>query len=232
MPNLTSCIFENGDFTGAANCFTVAYGSGSWAWVTWTFGDRRASLARVRLDSEIEIPLVPIMDTPANRNLVDGFLSGEADRITGIRAGMVPYSAVPYSDTHPDRHPSGRVLVDVSFRIRIDLPWYCFVGDTRATVHYYVHVFLDSSRRVRANVDGWSWERTESAGACGGRVADELDDSVPDGTGPLQDALDRQLELFSRFEFGDLYFLPGDGRTSGRDDVDDVRNEAALILIP
>lgn len=232
MATLTSCLFEHSNFTGGANCFSQPYGTGGWAWVTWTFGNRRASLARVRRDDEIEVALVPIMDTPANRNLIDGFLPGDADRITGVRAGMVPYSAVPYSSSHPTRHPPGRVLVDVSFRVRIDLPWYCFVGDTRATIHYYVHVFLDGSGRVRANVDGWSWNRTESAGVCGGGVADELDDSVPDGMAPLQRALDAQLGLLSGFRFDDLYFLPGDGRTSGRDDVAEVRNEAALILIP
>jgi hypothetical protein len=232
MPTLTSCIFENSNFTGAANANSITYGS--WAWVTWTFSNRRASLARVRPDSEITIPLVPTLDTGANRSLIDGFLPGEVDRISGIRAGMVPYSAVPYAASNPGRHPSWRILVDLSFRVRIDLPWYCFAGggDTRATIHYYIHIFLNSARNLRADVDGWSWNRTESAGLCGGGVADQLNANVPNGMGPLQTALNTQVAPFSRFTFNELYFLPGDGRRNGRDDVADVRNEAALILIP
>lgn len=233
MPALTSCIFERSDFTGAANCNSIGFGNGGWAWVTWTFSNRRASLARVRQDSEIVIPLVPTLDTPGNRTTIDNALPGGVNRITGIRAGMVPYSAVPYSAANPGRHPAWRILVDFSFRVHVDLPWYCFApgGDTRATIHYYIHVFLNASRNIQAFVDGWSWERTESAGVCGGAVADRLNSSVPGGIGALQTALNTQLAPFAAFTFSDLYFLPGDGRNAGRDDVADVRNEAALVLI-
>ena len=138
---------------------------------------RRASLARVRTDSELIVPLTRTLDTPANRSLLDAQLPREANRITGIRAGMVPYSVVPYSGSHPTRHPSWRVLVDISFRVEIKLPWYC--PDTKATIHYYVHLFLNASRNLQANVDGWSWRRTESAGVCGGAVASKLNSAVP-----------------------------------------------------
>jgi hypothetical protein len=233
MPTLTSCIFQNSDFTGAANCSSIGFPNGGWAWVTWTFGDRRASLARVRTDSEIVIALGPVLDTAANRNLVDTNLPSGATRITGIRAGMVPYSAT-WGGTHePGRHPAWLVLVDFSFRVRIDLPWYCFApgGDTRATIHYYIFVRLESGGRLRATVDHWEWNRTESAGFCGGEVADRLNSGVPSGVGSLQSALDVALRPFASFTFSDIYFLPGDGRNSGRDDVEDVRNEAAIVLM-
>lgn len=230
MPALTSCIFENRDFTGAANCNSVDYPEGGWAWVTWGFGDRRASLARARQDGEIVIALTPILDTSANRSLVDGALGAEADRITGLRAGMTPYSATWGGRNLPDRHPPWRVLVDLSFRVRIDLPWYCFTGDTRATIHYYIFLRLDGAGRVRADVDHWEWNRTESAGFCGGEVGDRLSDAVPDGIVPLQGALNSALAPFARLTFTNIYFLPGDGRRSGRDDVGDVRTEAAVIL--
>jgi hypothetical protein len=232
MPSLTSCIFEKSNFTGAAECYSVRYGT--WAWVTWTFNNRHASLARARPDSEVVIALVPLMDTSANRSLIDGFLPSGVSRTSGIRAGMVPYSAVPYSSNHPGRHPAWRILVDLSFRVEIDLPWYCFApgNDTRATIHYYIHVFLNASRNLRANVDGWSWSRTESAGFCGGAVADQLNSNVPAGMGPLQSSLNSQLGPFASLRFSEIYFLPGDGRNNGRQDVPDVRNEAALVLIP
>lgn len=233
MPSLTSCIFQNTDFTGAANCNSIGHGTGGWAWVTWTFSNRRASLARERPDSEIVIALTPVLDTGANRALIDGSLPSGASRITGLRAGMVPYSATWGGSNLPGRHPAWRVLVDLSFRVRIDLPWYCFApgGDTRATIHYYIFARLDGSRRLRVSVDHWEWNRTESAGVCGGQVASRLNSGVPSGIGPLQNALDAAVRPFSGFTFADLYFLPGDGRRSGRDDVADVRNEAALILI-
>lgn len=233
MPALTSCIFRNTDFTGAANCHSIQFGVGGWAWVTWTFSDRRASLARVRTDSEIVIPLTSTLDSPGNRGIVDGSLPGGVSRITGIRAGMIPYSATYLGPREPNRHPAWRVFVDFSFRVKIDLPWYCFApsNDTRVTIHYYILVSLDSNGRLRANVDQWEWDRTESAGFCGGEVADRLNNSVPGGVGALQAALDSQLAAFARFTFSDLYFLPGDGRRSGRDDVDDVRTDAAIILI-
>ncbi|WP_346290096.1 hypothetical protein [Sphaerothrix gracilis] len=233
MPALTSCIFEERDFTGAANCNSIEFGTGGWAWVTWTFGDRRASLARVRNNSEIVIPLTSTLDTPANRSIVDSSLPSGVSRITGIRAGMVPYSATFLGSREPARHPAWRVFIDLSFRVRIDLPWYCFApgGDTRVTVHYYILVSLDSGGRLRANVDQWEWNRTESAGVCGGEVADRLNSSIPGGIGPLQAALNSQLEPFMSFTFADIYFLPGDGRRSGRDDVSDVRTAAAIVLI-
>lgn len=233
MPTLTSCIFQNPDFTGAANCNSIGFPAGGWAWVTWTFSNRRASLARVRMDSEIVLPLVLILDTGANRALIDASLPSGASRITGIRAGMVPYSAT-WGGTHqPSRHPAWRVLVDLSFRVRIDLPWYCFApgGDTRATIHYYLFVRLDGGGRVQASVDHWQWNRTESAGVCGGEVASRLNSGVPNGVGPLQTALNNAIAPFSSFTFADIYFLPGDGRQSGVDDVADVRNEAAIVLM-
>lgn len=233
MPTLTSCIFENRDFTGAANCNSVGFLDGSWAWVTWGFGDRRASLARVRTDSEIVIPLVPILDTSANRSLMDSNLPSGTGRITGIRAGMLPYSATWGGRNLPARHPAWRVLVDLSFRIQIDLPWYCFAGggDTRVTVHYYIFLRLDGGGRLRASVDHWEWNRTESAGLCGGEVADRLNNALPDGVTPLQNALDDALGPFSSITFSNIYFLPGDGRDSGRDDVGETRNEAAVVLM-
>lgn len=233
MLALTSCIFERSDFTGAANCNSIGFPSGGWAWVTWTFGNRRASLARVRTDSEIVIALTPVLNTGANQSLIDSSLPSGADRITGIRAGMVPYSVTWGGQNQPDRHPAWRVLVDLSFRVRIDLPWYCFAGggDTRATIHYYIFVRLDSGGRLRATVDHWEWNRTEGAGGCGGAVADRLNSGIPNGVGPLQTAINRTLDSFSSFEFSDIYFLPGDGRTSGRDDVAEVRNEAAIVLM-
>ncbi|MDX1804462.1 MAG: hypothetical protein R3292_10285 [Alcanivorax sp.] len=233
MPTLTSCIFEERDFTGAANCSSVGFPNGGWAWATWNFNHRHASLARVRTDSEVVIALVPILDTGANRSLVDGSLPDGASRITGIRAGMVPYSATWGGQHQPARHPAWRVLVDLSFRVKIDLPWYCFAGggDTRATIHYYLFVRLDGAGHLQATVDHWEWHRTEGAGLCGGEVADRLNAGVPNGVGPLQSALDSQLGAFSSLTFADIYFLPGDGRTSGRDDVAEVRNEAAIVLM-
>ena len=60
-----------------------------------------------------------------------------------------------------------------------------------------------------------------------------MDGSVRRGNlDALQRALDAQPGRLSGFRFDDLYFLPGDGRTRGRDDVAEVRNEGALILIP
>lgn len=233
MPTLTSCIFENRDFTGAANCNSIGFPNGGWAWVTWGFSDRRASLARVRTDSEIVIALTPVLDTAANRNLVDASLPSGASRITGLRAGMVPYSATWGGSHQPARHPAWRVLVDLSFRVRIDLPWYCFApgGDTRVTIHYYIFVRLNASGNLVASVDHWEWNRTESAGLCGGEVADRLNAGVPNGVGPLNTALSAALGPFSSITFGDIYFLPGDGRASGRDDVGEVRNEAAIVLM-
>ncbi len=229
MPGLTSCIFENSDFTGAANCNSVQ--SGGWAWVTWTFGNRWASLARWRLDSEIVIPLVPILDTAANRALIDGTLPSEASRSTNIRAGMVPYSRVEYFAANPTRHPAGLVLVDMSFRLDISLPWYC--SDASATVHYYVHLFLNAAQRLTATVDGWG--RSGVTGGlpfCQGSVGSQLSSAILGGMAPLQAALNAQLAAFSALTFSNIYFLPGDGRTSGRDDVANVRNEAAVVIIP
>ena len=232
MAILTSCIFEERDFTGAANCNSIAFPNSGWAWVTWNFSDRGASLARVRTDSEIVIALVPVLDTSANRSLVDSSLPSGASRITNIRAGMVPYRATWGGRNQPGRHPAWRVLVDLSFRVEIDLPWYCFAGgETRATIHYYLFVRLDSSRRIQATVDHWEWNRTEGAGLCGGEVADRLDGGVPNGVGPLQTALNSTLGAFSSTTFSDIYFLPGDGRNSGRDDIAEVRNEAAVMLM-
>ncbi len=233
MPTLTSCIFEGQNFTGAANCNSVGFPNGGWAWVTWSFGNRRASLARVRTDSEIVIALVPVLNTSSNRSLLDDSLPSGASRITGIRAGMVPYSATWGGSNLPGRHPAWRVLVDLSFRVRINLPWYCFAGggDTRATIHYYIFLRLDSNGNLRASVDHWEWNRTESAGLCGGEVASRLNSGIPAGTGPLQAALDAALRPFASLSFSDIYFLPGDGRSSGRDDVEEVRNEAAIVLM-
>ncbi len=233
MPSLTSCIFENNDFTGAANCNSIGFPNSGWAWVTWTFGNRHASLARVRTDTEIVIALTSVLNTPANISLIDASLPSGASRITGLRAGMVPYSATWLGPRQPGRHPAWRVLVDLSFRVRIDLPWYCFAGggNTRATIHYYLFMRLDAARRLRANVDHWEWNRTEGAGVCGGEVADRLNNGVPNGVGPLQTALDTALAPFSSLTFSDIYFLPGDGRNSGRDDVAEVRNEAAIVLM-
>lgn len=231
MSVLTSCVFEQSDFTGAANCNSIRFADGGWAWVTWTFGDRRASLARVRIDSEIVIPLVPVLDTATNRSLLDSSLPEGAERTSGLRAGMVPYSATWGGRNQPERHPAWRVLVDLSFRVLIDLPWYCFGGDTRATIHYYLFVRLDAGGRLQASVDHWEWNRTDSAGFCGGEVADSLNNGVPNGIGALQTALNVALRPFSSITFSDIYFLPGDGRNSGRDDVSDVRNEAAIILM-
>lgn len=232
MPALTSCIFERSDFTGSANCFSVEYGT--WAWVTWTFDNRHASLARVRPDNEIIVPLPLVLDTSATRGLIDASLPGSVHRLSNIRAGMVPYSAVPYSSSFPNRHPAGRILVDLSFQVRVDLPWYCFApgNDTRVNIHYFIHAFLNTSRHIQANVDGWSWDRTESAGLCGGSVADALNAAVPTGMGPLQTALNTQLRPFAERTFSEIYFLPGDGGKTGRDDVSNVRERAALILIP
>jgi hypothetical protein len=233
MPTLTSCIFEERDFTGAANCNSIGFPSGGWAWVTWNFSDRRASLARARMDSEIVVPLVPVLDTGANRALIDSSLPSGAARITGLRAGMVPYSATWGGSNMPARHPAWRVLVDLSFRVRIDLPWYCFAGggDTRATIHYYIFVRLNGSGNLQATVDHWEWNRTESAGFCGGEVASRLNSGVPNGIGPLQTALNSALAPFGSIAFSNIYFLPGDGRNSGRDDVAEVRNETAIVLI-
>ncbi|MDH3740526.1 MAG: hypothetical protein OER56_02915 [Hyphomicrobiales bacterium] len=233
MPTLTSCIFENSNFTGAANCNSVQFPANGWAWATWTFGNRRASLARVRTDGEIVIALTPVLDTGTNRALIDASLPDGATRITNIRAGMVPYSETWLGPRQPGRHPAWRVLVDLSFRVRIDLPWYCFApgGDSRATIHYYLFVRLDGARRLVASVDHWEWERTESAGVCGDTVADRLNNGVPGGVAPLQTALNTALSSFSSFTFSEIYFLPGDGRNAGRDDVGNVRNEAAIILM-
>ena len=137
--------------------------------MTWTFGDRRASLARARTDSEIIIALTPTLDTGANRAVIDASLPSGASRIAGIRAGMVPYSATWGGQNQPARHPAWRVLVDMSFRVRIDLPWYCFAGggDTRATIHYYIFARLNGAGNLQATVDHWEWNRTEGAGFCG-----------------------------------------------------------------
>ena len=233
MPTLTSCIFERSSFTGAANCNSINFPGNGWAWVTWTFGNRRASLARVRQDSDIVVALVPVLDTSANRSVVDASLPSGARRITGIRAGMVPYSATWGGQNQPSRHPAWRVFVDLSFRVNIDLPWYCFAGgnDTEATIHYYLFVRLNASGTLVATVDHWEWKRTEGAGLCGGEVADRLNRGVPNGVAPLQTALSSAIAPFSAFRFNDIYFLPGDGRTSGTDDIAEVRNEAAIVLM-
>jgi hypothetical protein len=75
----------------------------------WTFSNRRASPARVRPDWEIVIALTPVLDTSANRVLIDASLPSGASRITGIRAGM----------TQGVCHQEGRAMLHKILSLRL-----------------------------------------------------------------------------------------------------------------
>lgn len=219
---ISVCLFENTNFTGWARCFTYH----SWS-VWWGYGND-AGLVRVRDDDELVISLRDVINTPANRGVVDDQLPNDVTRTSGLRAGMVDYGVVEYAGS--SRHPSGQTLLDISFTFEAEVPWTCLGRNAIGNIHYYVLVTLDSGGNIHADVDGWTWHR-ERGGVCGNRVDNALDDNVPDGMSALQDEIDEVLGPASALTFSDLYFLPGDGEYTGTEFVDNVRHDAALVLV-
>jgi hypothetical protein len=231
MPVLTNYWFRDTDFRGETTFLNVGHCAGCWAWINWSdIGSRRSTLVWEREDREQVIALASVLNAPDIQSSVDDMLGGsQARRTSDIKAGWIPWRHVPYHENDPGRHADLDLLVRIFFNIHITTPGYC--TDADGSISYYIVPYLDSSGRLGAWVDWWSYDFDGGWPFCSGAISDALGNPVPAVIVTLQGLIDGRLALFADRRFDMLYLLPGDGTRSGGGTVN-VDESVALALLP
>lgn len=221
-------LYENTNMTGYGLGRSIAGG-----WVTvWNSNGYEAGHMRQRDDAEVIIPLSEFIDTAENREQVDQLLGNEADRTSSLRAGVLRYGNLADWFGWSHSIPDYRLVMDFNFEIEVDLPWYCFSSSWDGRIHYYLHLY-ESGGELKVSALGSSWHRESGGGVCRSKVSDELGESVPDGASTLEAEFAEEFSPLntSLFDIEDAYLLPGDGIYDSYTEIENVRHEAALIVV-
>jgi hypothetical protein len=169
VPTLSQYWFKNRFFAGPFDAWNQPYGG--WAWIS-NGGSSAATLVWNRQDNERVFDLASILSNPLVTSAVDGILPGGVSRRGPVRAAGVFWRDVPYRGRDPGRHGDWEMFVRVYFDFHVSTPWYC--SDADGDVSYYLVVFLDSGRRLRGFVDGWSYHYDGGGPFCTGAINDGL----------------------------------------------------------
>ncbi len=228
MPVLSSYKFQKTDFRGQTYYSNVHHGSGLWAYSASTNLTAHSTSALEREDREIVIDLVKQLNTREVLNLIDELLPGQVRRTSSVKAGWIPWKHVPYYSPRVRRNDL-TLLVRLFFNFHIDTPWYC--TDADGNISYYILFYLDSRKKLRAHVDGWSYHFDGGEPICKRKIKQELSKHVPAALRTVQRELDKRTNMFGFLKFDHLILLPGSGTTSGIGVVN-VDEHVSLALLP
>jgi hypothetical protein len=228
MPTLAQFWFHDRFFGGNFDVFNEPYPDGGWAWISG--GGAQSTLAWNRPDNETVIDFAQVLSNPAVTGAIDGLLTGDVSRTSGVMGQGVFWRDVPYHDSDPGRHNDGDMLVRVYFNMHIHTPWYC--TDADGNISYYLVFYLDGAGKLHGYVDGWSYDYSGGGPFCTGGIDDALNAAVPAGIPTVQGLVDEAVALLGSGTYSTLYYLPGSGRKDQGDFNENADTDVALVLLP
>jgi hypothetical protein len=228
MPILSQYWFSDRFFGGPFEGFNEPYPVGGWAWISRS-GQSQATLSWNRADGETVIDFGQVLSNPLVTNAIDGLLTGDVSRTSGVMAQGVFWRDVPYHDQNPGAHNDWDMLVRVYFDIHIHTPWYC--SDADGNISYYLVFYLDGSGNLNGYVDGWSYNYSGGGPFCTGGIDDALNQAVPGGIPTVQNLLNEAIALLASSRYSTLYYLPGSGTQAQGDFNENADTDVALALL-
>jgi len=229
MPVLSQYWFQQGFFQGPFDVFNEPYPDGGWAWIS-SGSQSAATLAWNRADGEEVIDLGAQLNTAQVLSLIDGMLSGQASRTSGVMVQGVYWPSVPYYGSDPGRHPDSLMLARVYFDFHISTPWYC--SDADGDIDYYLVLYLDGQGHLQGYVDGWSYSYNGGGPFCTGAINDLLNKAVPGAIPQIQQLLTAELGLLKELTFSTMYYLPGSGTDKPGDHAENADTDLAVAVLP
>lgn len=227
MPILSQYWFSDRFFGGPFEGFNEPYPLGGWAWISHG-GQSEATLSWNRADGETVLDFAQVLSNPLVTNAIDGLLTGDVSRTSGVMAQGVFWRDVPYHDSNPGAHSDSDMLVRVYFNMHINTPGYC--SDADGNISYYLVFYLDAGGGLHGYVDGWSYSYDGGGPFCTGGIDDALNQALPPGMGTVQGLLDEALPLLADSKYSTLYYLPGSGTQAQGDFSEDADTDVALAL--
>lgn len=228
MPILSQYWFSDRFFGGPFEGFNEPYPLGGWAWISHS-GQSQATLSWNRADGETVIDFGQVLSNPVVTNAIDGLLTGDVSRTSGVMAQGVFWRDVPYHDQNPGAHSDWDMLVRVYFDIHIHTPWYC--SDADGNIDYYLVFYLDGNGNLNGYVDGWSYSYSGGGPFCTGGIDDALNQAVPGGIPTVQNLLNEAIALLASSQYSTLYYLPGSGTQAQGDFNENADTDVALVLL-
>ena len=228
MPTLAQFWFHDRFFGGNFDVFNEPYPDGGWAWITG--GGAQSTLDWNRPDNETVIDFAQVLSNPAVTGAIDGMLSSDVSRTSGVMAQGVFWKDVPYHDSDPGRHNDWDMLVRVYFDMHIHTPWYC--SDADCNISFYLMFWLDGAGDLHGFVDGWSYDYSGGGPFCTGGIDDALNNAIPAGIPTVQNLVNEAVALLGEGTFSSLHYLPGSGRKDQGDFNENADTDVALVLIP
>ena len=229
MPVLSNYWFHDHFFGGTFDVWNQPYPNGGWAWIS-NGGASAATLVWNRPDGERVVDLAGQFNTSDVLAAIDGYLTGDASRTSGVMVQGVFWNEVPYRYQDPGRHNDWDMLVRAYVNFHVHTPWYC--SDADGWIAFYLVIYLDGAGHVQGYVDGWWYSYNGGGPFCTGGINDALNAAGPQAASAVQGILTTKLALLSAFSFSDLYYLPGSGTSTPGSSSENADTDLAIAVLP
>jgi hypothetical protein len=142
------------------------------------------------------------------------------DRVNAIDRLSMRGTPIVTWDMWPGFSPSRKyVYLRAPVNVEVDNWW-----DYEAELRFWIYLYVDAGGTVRGYVN-WYGVWVEG-GVISGKIADRLMEEIPERLGGIEADLQNALSALQDFTFVGLYYLPGEGRSTGH-----VNDDISLVMV-